>query len=1125
MKKITVSILSVLMMLSMVFSSSVFAAEKEVSAWDAFLGLFGAQTSDVSDVGVEYRGHVENKGDFPLDGTWIQGPDQLGTVGEGLRLEAFWIKLAEDAPAGLHIKYQVHVQNKGWMGFVNDGAMAGTEGEGLRIEAIQISLVDDEGDIAQGYSVEYRGHVQNIGDTEWYTDGAQLGTTGSGLRLEALEIKIVQTKADMTAYEAAVAEAATFTESDYSADSWAALEAALAVVVTEDNTQAEVDAATAGINDAIAGLTVVLKVESVSAINGNQFKVVFNAPVDKTTAETAANYTLEVNGSAVTPANWKAQLLDDNKSVILSNSTGTPYANNTVILASGNSYKLTIENVLDTKYNKIGKYTSTVGAFIDADAPVVTKAEYKDGTVKIYFNKPVTPAGATYKVDGSATSAVVTSVINKEEYYYQFTPTADQKTIGDHVVTLYAVSDSLATPNTAPVLSATYSVSGDITAPAVTSLTADGMYTFKVKFTEAINAPAPTNVVVKKGALELVTSSVVVDSLDPTIYTVTVGDVDSSNKVYATGETSVALAVTVKGYSDLVGNVGADYNSTVTLSKDTTPPTVVNAGLNKGVVVVGAANDQLNITFNEDLSTTYSVDGVDDTKITVKKDGVILTSIGTSSVINDANGKPRVVVINLGADLVQGIYTVDFAAAAVEDLALVKNVAVSTTVNYTNSSVFIGATITTPDTNVFGIAFAGGVDMSDSATTLANYTLDGANLPVGTTIGFYGDKQNVRITLPSGTVVNNSTALLKISKDVVNKDGVRVLASASPDVEQTGSVTITDNVKPVLSEAKYYVNATTDTTSALINVKFNENLAAVTDNAATRKNLKVTINGVEQTVTSITDGTAGDKYVTLTLGTAVNVNQAATILVLPEDADNPTILITDVAGNKATASSSVITSGTEINPAVSTDAAAVAADTAALAITYGAGETATTVKTDVTLPTTGANGSTVSWAVTSGTAIATNGTVARPIFSAGDDAVVLTATISKGLSSDTKVFNLTVLKNDFTATAQTVNDDTFTITPDGYALTDFAVGAANQINFVTSLNDTVTINGITYTVTYASGTGIATVTPTAGTATATEVATTTDISVILDGKTVTLTVNIPGVTLGDAFGTVVVTIS
>ena len=260
MKKITVSILSVLMMLSMVFSSSVFAANEQTSAWESFKGLIGINASETTDVvGVEYRGHIENKGDYPLDpATWVQGPNRLGTVGESLRLEGFWIQLT-NKPADVNVKYQVHVQNEGWMEPVLNGDFAGTKDKGQRIEAIKIWLVDDAGEAVTGYSVEYRGHAQDVGDLpqvagEWYTDGAQLGTVGDSKRLEALEVKIVKTKADMTAYDAAVVAAAELTEDDYTAESWEVLTDALAVEVTADNTQAEVDAATKAITDAVAAL-------------------------------------------------------------------------------------------------------------------------------------------------------------------------------------------------------------------------------------------------------------------------------------------------------------------------------------------------------------------------------------------------------------------------------------------------------------------------------------------------------------------------------------------------------------------------------------------------------------------------------------------------------------------------------------------------------------------------------------------------------------------------------------------------------------------------------------------------------------------------------------------------------
>ncbi|WKY43553.1 hypothetical protein Q5O14_13030 [Eubacteriaceae bacterium ES2] len=297
MKKITASILTVMLTLSMVFSSSVFAAEK-TSAWDSFVGLFSNDTATTAanDVGVEYRGHVENKGDFPLDGSWIQGPEQLGTVGEGLRLEAFWIKLV-DAPEGLHIKYEVHVQNKGWMDPVEDGALAGTEGEGLRIEAIKISLVDDEGNVSGDYSVAYKGHVQNQGDTEWYYNGDQLGTTGSGLRLEALEVEISKIAPDMTAYEAALA---AVSEENYTAASWEAYQEVVAAnVMTEDNVQSEVDAATAAIMAAQEDLVAIPVISGMTA-TGQKTITVSGTQLDNLTADmlSVAGYTV----SAVTPS-------------------------------------------------------------------------------------------------------------------------------------------------------------------------------------------------------------------------------------------------------------------------------------------------------------------------------------------------------------------------------------------------------------------------------------------------------------------------------------------------------------------------------------------------------------------------------------------------------------------------------------------------------------------------------------------------------------------------------------------------------------------------------------------------------------------------------------------------------
>ncbi|MFH0976299.1 MAG: immunoglobulin-like domain-containing protein [Spirochaetota bacterium] len=93
------------------------------------------------------------------------------------------------------------------------------------------------------------------------------------------------------------------------------------------------------------------------------------------------------------------------------------------------------------------------------------------------------------------------------------------------------------------------------------------------------------------------------------------------------------------------------------------------------------------------------------------------------------------------------------------------------------------------------------------------------------------------------------------------------------------------------------------------------------------------------------------------------------------------------------------------------DPQAVADDKAALAITYGSGDSAGNVTQNVTLPTTGSSGTTISWATTDSGVVTTGGIVTRPDFADGNASVTLTATITKNLASDTKTFNLTVIKN------------------------------------------------------------------------------------------------------------------
>lgn len=63
---------------------------------------------------------------------------------------------------------------------------------------------------------------------------------------------------------------------------------------------------------------------------------------------------------------------------------------------------------------------------------------------------------------------------------------------------------------------------------------------------------------------------------------------------------------------------------------------------------------------------------------------------------------------------------------------------------------------------------------------------------------------------------------------------------------------------------------------------------------------------------------------------------------------------------------------------------------------------------NLTLGTTGSASTTIAWASSNTTAVATNGTVTRPDYVDGDATVTLTATITKGAAEDTKVFTVVV---------------------------------------------------------------------------------------------------------------------
>jgi len=99
-----------------------------------------------------------------------------------------------------------------------------------------------------------------------------------------------------------------------------------------------------------------------------------------------------------------------------------------------------------------------------------------------------------------------------------------------------------------------------------------------------------------------------------------------------------------------------------------------------------------------------------------------------------------------------------------------------------------------------------------------------------------------------------------------------------------------------------------------------------------------------------------------------------------------------------------------------TDKEIVEADIASLSISYSSGNNIDYVTSNIILTTEGLNGSVINWSSSDTSYITTSGVVTRPEYVEGNKVVTLTATIVKGMESDTIMFNLTVIKKDLVIT-------------------------------------------------------------------------------------------------------------
>ena len=134
---------------------------------------------------IQYEAHVSNIG-------WMSSKrdgSTAGTTGQSKSVEDLKVNILNPVEDG-SVQINANVSGVGWQGWDTPSASeGGTTGQGRAVEAVRLRLT---GSLAKDYDVYYRVHASNIGWMAWAKDGGEAGTTGMSCSLEAVQIKLIK---------------------------------------------------------------------------------------------------------------------------------------------------------------------------------------------------------------------------------------------------------------------------------------------------------------------------------------------------------------------------------------------------------------------------------------------------------------------------------------------------------------------------------------------------------------------------------------------------------------------------------------------------------------------------------------------------------------------------------------------------------------------------------------------------------------------------------------------------------------------------------------------------------------------------------------------------------------------
>jgi len=625
-------------------------------------------------------------------------------------------------------------------------------------------------------------------------------------------------------------------------------------------------------------------VTSVSAINAKSVKITFNVKMDKTTAENAANYVVDINqDNSYAAANGErldkiatdasATLSDDGKSVTLHFGAAQFSKNN-------QWSKLTISGLKAANGKTLDTYEQS---FLVADSTPasLTSASLTSSTnLRLKFSEEVQSIDEV-RIDGNIVNPTPTA---SGKNYVDVDITGLSLADGSHTVSVTGTKDLFS--NVSNTLEATFEVGTDTVAPTVQSLTVVGENKVKVVFSEPL-ASAP---VLNIGGADV---------------TATLDGNDSSNKTYVadfsgqldfTSNSFYNKTVTVKaGYKDVFNNTGKEYTKAVTFTKDTVKPVAQSIIAKDGHFIV---------KFSEDLDNTSVGTGNLVHVAFTDSDGIVHVPVDIDAsnvkVGYDANGDGTLEnnyididatassLVSGAGQFNKGTYKVTLDSKLVKDTASVQNENDLATLTYSedgsSASDSTAPTVSAPTlvpsgTNVYQVVYS--EEMGNSAIDVANYKIGGLALPAGSIAYFYGDKKTVRIELPKNSFATTGTRTFSVSSNVKDLAGNSVTGTTS------FPVTIKDNTEATLKSV-------TVTSSSTLGLSFDE---LVTDSgaAASSDGFEVYVNGTKLASTAYVvdaDDTGATTAILTLSGTTVSNTDTIQIKVIEGSS-----VVKDIAGN------------------------------------------------------------------------------------------------------------------------------------------------------------------------------------------------------------------------------------